>query len=164
MPTCAGLADAWIATYRVNTVGAVLVTTALESMLPRPGGRVVLVGSSAARTGGASPARTGGASPAYVAAKAALEGYARSTAARLGPVGITVNVIAPGFTDGTELLAGRMSDERRARLLATITLGRAAEPDEIAGTITFLASSDAGYLTGEVVPVDGGHTPWAAPR
>lgn len=146
------LADGWVQTYRVNTVGAVLVTTALEGQLRDGVGRVVMVGSRAAATGAASAS--------YAAAKAALEGYVRALAARLGPRGITANVVAPGFTEDTELTVGRISDSRRAGILASVTLGRAGRPEEIAAVIGFLASPDAGYLTGQVVAVDGGYSPW----
>jgi 3-oxoacyl-[acyl-carrier protein] reductase len=148
----AELADAWLQTYRVNTVSAVLLTTALEPLLRTPGGRVVMIGSRAAQTGAASPA--------YVAAKAALEGYVRAAAARLGARAITVNLVAPGFTEDTELTVGRISQSRRSSLLASVTLGRPGTPDEIAAVVAFLASPDAGYITGEVVTVDGGSAPW----
>ena len=146
------VARAWLETYSVNTLSAVLLTTALEPMLPRPGGRIVLVGSQAARTGSASPA--------YGAAKAALEGYVRALAARLGPSGITANVVSPGFIENTELTAGRMTDSRRRRILSSVALGRPGQPGEIAATVAFLATPGAGYITGQVLTADGGYAPW----
>jgi len=146
------VARAWLDTYAVNTVSAVLLTTALEPMLAAPGGRVIIVGSQSAHTGSASPA--------YGAAKAALEGYMRALAARLGPRGITANVVAPGFTENTELTVGRMPESRRQRILSSVALGRPAQPDEIAAAVAFLATPDAGYITGQVLTADGGYTPW----
>jgi 3-oxoacyl-[acyl-carrier protein] reductase len=143
----AEIADAWLATYRANTVSAVLVTTAFEPILRDETGRVVLVGSRAAQTGAATDS--------YTAAKAALEGYARATAARLAKRGITINVVAPGFTEDTELTVGR--------ILASVTMNRPGRPQEIAAAIAFLASPDAGYMTGEVLAVDGGYSPWHGP-
>jgi 3-oxoacyl-[acyl-carrier protein] reductase len=142
------LADAWASTYLANTISAVMMIEALAPMLPRPGGRIVIVGSAAARSGNGSPA--------YAAAKGALQTYAISLMRTLGPHGITANVVAPGYTDGTELVAGRISPERKERLLRGISVGRPAEVDEIAHIIASLAAPGAGFINGETVTVDGG--------
>ena len=81
-------------------------------------------------------------------------GFARSLARELGSRAITVNVIAPGPVE-TDMIAA-LTDERRAELTAAVPLARAASPDEIAGVVAFVASDDAAYITGAVIPVDGG--------
>jgi 3-oxoacyl-[acyl-carrier protein] reductase len=146
-----GLAAAWMESYRKNVITAVLLTSALLPMVRRPGGRVIVVGSRVAVTGGASPP--------YVAAKAALNGWVLSLAAQLGPEGITANVVAPGYTAGTELLTGRMPAGRHNRIVAGIAAGRPAQPAEIAAVIRFLASREAAFVSGQVLGVDGGTVP-----
>ena len=150
-PDLAGLAVTWLEAYRKNVISAVLLTSALLPTLRRPGGRVIIVGSRVAATGGASPP--------YVAAKAALTGWVLSLAAQLGPEGITANVVAPGYTVGTELLAGRMSAQRHQGVVAGIAAGRPAQPEEIAAVIRFLASEEASFVSGQVLGVDGGVLP-----
>jgi len=90
----------------------------------------------------------------YAASKAGLVGLARSLARELASRGITVNVVAPGpiVTDMTTLL----TEKRLAELTAAVPLGRFGSVDEIAATVAFLASPEAGYITGAVIPVDGG--------
>ena len=147
----AGLAVTWLEAYQKNVISAVLLTSALLPMLRRPGGRVIIVGSRVASTGGASPP--------YVAAKSALTGWMLSLAAQLGPEGITANVVSPGYTVGTELLTGRMPAERHERIVAGIAAGRPAQPEEIAAVIRFLASEEASFVSGQVLGVDGGSLP-----
>ncbi len=126
--------------YRVCKRGA-------QGMLRARRGRIVLVSSVVGLLGSAGQAN-------YAASKAGLVGLARSLARELGSRSITVNVVAPGpvETDMTAVLG----NERLSALTDAVPLGRMARPDEIAGVITFLASDDAAYITGAVVPVDGG--------
>ena len=90
----------------------------------------------------------------YAASKAGLVGFSRSVARELGSRGITCNVVAPGPV-ATDMTAA-LGEKRLAELAAAVPLGRTATPDEIAGVVAFLASADAAYITGAVIPVDGG--------
>jgi 3-oxoacyl-[acyl-carrier protein] reductase len=143
----AGHAAAWRREFDVNVLTAVLLTTALQEHLSRPGGRVIMMSSIAALRGGAG---------AYSAAKAALHGWALDLAADLGPDGITVNVIAPGYVADTEFFGDRMTPaSHQARVRQTL-VGRAGVPDDIAAAVRYLTGPDAGYVTGQVLQVNGG--------
>jgi 3-oxoacyl-[acyl-carrier protein] reductase len=120
---------------------------ATPSMLRARSGRIILVSSVVGLLGSAGQAN-------YAASKAGLVGLARSLARELGSRSITVNVVAPGPVE-TDMTAA-LGDKRLAELTDAVPLGRMASPDEIAGVITFLASPDAAYITGAVIPVDGG--------
>ncbi len=124
-----------------------VVKRASRAMMRARKGRVVLISSVVGLTG--SPGQAN-----YAASKAGLVGFARSLARELGPRNITVNVVAPGFVD-TDMTAV-LSDERRAEIVAGVPLGRYASPAEIASTVRFLSSDEAAYITGAVIPVDGG--------
>jgi 3-oxoacyl-[acyl-carrier protein] reductase len=123
----------------------VLLVEALRDRLARPGGRIVLVSSIAALRGGGD---------SYSAAKAGLIGYATSLALELGPEGITVNTVVPGFVEGTEFFGESMTETRRACLVARTALGRAGQPQDVAAAIAFLASEAAAYVSGAVLRVD----------
>jgi NAD(P)-dependent dehydrogenase (short-subunit alcohol dehydrogenase family) len=97
---------------------------------------------------------------AYTASKAAIEQLIRELARQWAPHGIRVNGIAPGFFP-TAMNAPMVADEGRlAQLVARIPLGRPGEPADLAGVAVFLASSASGYITGQVIPLDGGMTCW----
>lgn len=120
---------------------------ASKGMLRLKRGRIIMVSSVVGMTGSAGQVN-------YAASKAGMVGMARSLARELGSRGITVNVVAPGFV-ATDMTA-ELTDERRAAIVAQVPLARYAEPSEVADVITFLASPGAGYITGALVPVDGG--------
>ena len=131
-----------------NLTGAYRVARrAAGKMLRSHAGRMIFVSSVTALTGSAGQAN-------YAASKAGLIGLARSLARELGSRGITANVVSPGFVQ-TDMTAA-LSAERREEILADVPLRRFATADEVAGTVTFLASDAAAYITGAVVPVDGG--------
>jgi 3-oxoacyl-[acyl-carrier protein] reductase len=142
----AALADDWVADYRLNVVSAVLVTEALLPRLPRPGGRIVAVSSVAALRGAGS----------YGAAKGALNVWVTDLAGRLAPDGITANAVAPGFVPETGFWDGRRTPEIVESRLARIPMGRSGTPDEIAALVSHLASSEAGFTTGQVIGIHGG--------
>jgi NAD(P)-dependent dehydrogenase (short-subunit alcohol dehydrogenase family) len=124
-----------------------VVKRAARGMLKARSGRIVLVSSVVGLLGSAGQAN-------YAASKAGLVGFARSVARELGSRSITVNVVAPGPV-ATDMTAA-LGEDRLAELAALVPLQRVATPDEIAGVVAFLASPDAAYITGAVIPVDGG--------
>ncbi len=131
-----------------NLVGSLRVARrAAKGMVRLRRGRIVFVSSVVGLLGSAGQAN-------YAASKAGLVGLARSLARELGSRGITANVVAPGFVD-TEMTAV-LGEDRKTEILGSVPLGRYASTDEIAGVVTFLAGDAAGYITGAVVPVDGG--------
>ncbi|MBE1485299.1 SDR family NAD(P)-dependent oxidoreductase [Plantactinospora soyae] len=145
--TLDGVAAQWRANLDSNVLSAVLLTEALRPALRRPGGRVILLSSIAAQRGGGGP---------YSAAKAALHGWAYHLAQELGPDQITVNVVSPGYVVDTEFFGPRMTPEGHQRRVDATLVGRAGEPTEIAAAIRYLASPAAGYVTGQVLGVNGG--------
>ena len=138
----------WNLVLQVNLNGTFNCTKAvLQSMTKQRYGRIVNIASIVGAMGNAGQAN-------YAASKAGLVGFARSLARELGSRSITVNVVAPGpvSTDMTAVLG----EDRLKELTAAVPLGRMASTDEIAGVVAFLASGDAAYITGAVIPVDGG--------
>lgn len=131
-----------------NLTGAIRCARAtLRGMLKARDGRIVFISSVVWAAGSAGQVN-------YAAAKAGLVGGARSLAREVGSRGITVNVIAPGFVE-TDMTAS-LDDARRKEIAAAIPLGRYAAAGEIAGVVSFLVGPDSGYITGAVIPVDGG--------
>jgi 3-oxoacyl-[acyl-carrier protein] reductase len=138
----------WDAVLDTNLKGAFLVTkTVMRGMIRQRSGRIVNISSVSGQLGNAGQAN-------YAASKAGLVGMARSLARELGSRSITTNVVAPGFVE-TEMTAV-LPEEKQREYHAQIPLQRFATPDEIAGTVHFLASDAAAYVTGAVIPVDGG--------
>lgn len=131
-----------------NLTGSFRVAKRASSgMLRKRWGRLIFISSVVGLSGGAGQAN-------YAASKAGLVGFARSVARELGSRNITANVIAPGFVDTD--MTRELSEERRKEILAQVPARRYAQPAEIAGAVAFLASDDAAYITGAVLPVDGG--------
>ncbi|MFC4497231.1 3-oxoacyl-[acyl-carrier-protein] reductase [Streptomyces ovatisporus] len=124
-----------------------VVKRATKRMLRARTGRIVLISSVVGLLGSAGQSN-------YAASKAGLVGFARSLARELGSRNITCNVIAPGFVD-TDMTKA-LTDEQRANIVGQVPLGRYAQPEEIAASVRFLASEEAAYITGAVIPVDGG--------
>ena len=120
---------------------------AAKGMLRLRRGRIVFVSSVVALLGSAGQVN-------YAASKAGLVGMARSMARELGSRSITTNVVAPGFVESD--MTAELSDDLRGRYLGQIPLGRFSTPEEVAGVVRWVASPEAGYLTGAVIPVDGG--------
>jgi len=133
--------------FGTNFKGPFFVTQAALPRL-RDGGRIINIGSGTVRR--ANPAMI-----AYAAAKAALNYFGLALAQQLGERRITVNTLAPGLT-GTEMVLGHMDNPVIQRTLANTVLGRIGTVDEVAGAVAFLASADAGWITGEVIYATGG--------
>lgn len=146
-PALEDVQAAWRREYEMNVMTAVLLTTALLPKLRRPGGRVISISSIAALRGG------GG---AYSAAKAAIHGWSLDLAADLGPDGITVNVVAPGYVADTEFFGDRATPAAHANRVRQTLVNRAGAPEDIAAAVRYLASPEAGYVTGQIVQVNGG--------
>jgi NAD(P)-dependent dehydrogenase (short-subunit alcohol dehydrogenase family) len=137
-------AESWQRTIDVNLTGAFLCAhRALPGMREAGWGRVVAIGSSAGKTGGSKSMA------AYAASKAGIMALAKSIASEYAAAGVTANALAPSLID-TPMLAGI------ADLASRIPVGRLGRPQDVADLVAFLASDHAGYITGEVVDVNGG--------
>lgn len=131
-----------------NLIGAIRVARrATRSMTQARSGRIIFVSSVVALMGSAGQVN-------YAASKAGLVGAARSLAREIGSRGVTINVIAPGFID-TDMTA-ELSEDRKNQIVSNIPLARYGSASEVADAVAFLASPEAAYITGSVIPVDGG--------
>jgi len=124
-----------------------LARAALRGMLRRRAGRIINISSIVGVTGNAGQAN-------YAAAKAGLIGMTKALAQEVAPRGITVNAVAPGFV--ATAMTDRLSDQQRARLTDAIPLGRIGKPEDIAAAVAYLASDEAGWVTGATLHVNGG--------
>lgn len=140
----------WDAVVDANLKGSFITTLIAAPKLVGPGGRVINISSIGAQTGGSRP---GGL--AYAASKAGLHGLTYALARELAGRGITANAIAPGFIANTGF-TGAWPDDRVAEIVAETPMGRAGTPADIAGTVLWLASEAASFVTGAIIPVNGG--------
>jgi 3-oxoacyl-[acyl-carrier protein] reductase len=138
----------WQSVLEVNLNGAFYaIQQALPGMVRQRWGRIINITSVVGQTGNAGQAN-------YVSAKAGLIGLTKALARELAGRNITVNAVAPGFIE-TEMTMG-LPQGVKERMLATIALGRFGKPDDVAAAVAFLASEEAGYITGHVLNVNGG--------
>jgi 2-hydroxycyclohexanecarboxyl-CoA dehydrogenase len=141
--------ETWDRIVAVNYLGALNCTSAaLAAMLPRRAGRIVNIASDAARVGTPREA-------VYAGAKAAVIGFTKSLAAEVARHGITVNVVSPATVD-TPLLRGMLTPEQIERREKANPMGRLGRPEDVAAAVVFFASPGAGYVTGQVLSVNGG--------
>jgi NAD(P)-dependent dehydrogenase (short-subunit alcohol dehydrogenase family) len=140
----------WDHELATNLKGAFLMALAVLPHLTRPGGRIINISSDGALTGGGGLRTIG-----YVSAKAGLLGLTRALAREYSGQGITVNTIAPGFIASTGA-TGRVPEESVKSIAAQLPVGRPGQVNDVAAAALFLASPDAGFMTGEVMNVNGG--------
>jgi len=140
--------DDWDTVLNTNLKGAFLCTrAAIRHMIRARWGRIVNIGSVVGLRGNAGQAN-------YTAAKAGLVGLTRTVAQEVGSRGVTANVIAPGFIE-TEMTA-RLTEQQQGLIRSNVPMGRFGSPEEVAEVVAFLVTEEAGYISGQVVAVDGG--------
>jgi NAD(P)-dependent dehydrogenase (short-subunit alcohol dehydrogenase family) len=143
--------EEWDRIFAVNVRGSYNITRRVApAMVERGFGRIVFLSSVSAERGGGVFGAV-----AYSAAKAAELGFARALARELGPNGVTVNSVAPGFIE-TDITGGALTGERKAQLTAQIPVGRGGNVHDVADLITFLCREESGYITGVTYDVNGG--------
>jgi len=141
-------ADEWDDVINTNLSSIYRMSKALvRGMTKGRWGRIISISSVVGSSGNIGQAN-------YAAAKAGLEGFSRALAMEIGSRGITVNAVAPGFIDTD--MTRELGEEQTAALLGKIPMGRYGQPEEIAAVVAFLASDQAGYITGETIHVNGG--------
>jgi len=145
--TVADVAAHWLGTVRRVILPTVLLEHGLRPYLRRPGGRVIAITSQTANGGG--PA-------AYGSTKAALNRWVITAASDLGPEGITVNAVSPGFVPDTELYGGPVDPTWAAQITRRLAVGRPGTPEDIADAVRWLAAPSASWVTGTVIQIDGG--------
>ena len=142
--------EVWERTHAVNLRGVFLCTKAvLPSMMAQRSGRIINIASVAGKRGGGFFGNT-----CYSSTKGGVIAFTKGVAREAGPYNITVNAVAPAMIE-TEMISGMPADKRQA-LLGSIPLGRTGSVDDVAAAVCFLASDSAGFMTGEIMDVDGG--------
>ena len=140
--------DDFVSVIEANLISAYrLAKRAIKPMMKEKWGRVILISSVVASAGQSGQAN-------YAASKSGLAGFGRSLAKEFALRNITTNIVAPGPIK-TDMISA-LSDKQRESILGSVPLRRFGEVNEVASTVSFLASEDAGYITGAIIPVDGG--------
>jgi 3-oxoacyl-[acyl-carrier protein] reductase len=140
--------EEWEAVMAVNLTAAFrLSKAALRGMMKKRWGRIVQITSVVGHTGNPGQGN-------YTAAKAGLTAMSKSLAAEVATRGVTVNCVAPGFIETA--MTGKLGEEQKARIMGAIPAGRMGSPEDVAGAVVYLASAEAGYVTGQTLHVNGG--------
>ncbi|MGO4806316.1 SDR family NAD(P)-dependent oxidoreductase [Arthrobacter sp. 2MCAF15] len=143
--------EEWDKVFAINMRGSFIVSQrVLKGMIERKLGRIVSISSISAQRGGGTYSKV-----AYSASKAGIIGFTRALAREVGEFGVTVNAIAPGPID-TDIMGGRLSEDRKAQMSEGIMMGRVGSREEVAALIAFLLGPDAGYITAATYDINGG--------
>jgi 3-oxoacyl-[acyl-carrier protein] reductase len=142
--------EIWTSSLKAIATSQFLMCYAVAQHLTRPGGRILNFTSEGVYTGGIRPGN-----PAYIAAKGAVQAMSLCLARELSPEGITVNVVVPGIIGDTDI-SGQLTDEGRAEYASHTLVGRIGRPEEIAAGVRYLVSPDSGFVTGQMLTINGG--------